>query len=121
MLRAALILALVCGACIGTAHRGATTTAGASSKPAASARGVLVAYLNATYGGFHARGYSLLTRADQSRMSRSAYIEEQRNLSAMRGQDEPPQRRPPPRWRVPLDPGPRPPPTRRHQPLRRHV
>lgn len=92
MRRPLLILALIatlaalagCGP--KPAPRGGRGSSGSSSARASSARGVLVAYLDATFSGHHARGYSLLTRGDQARTSRAAYIEEQRNLAQMRAQ-----------------------------------
>lgn len=67
------------------------TPAATARKPApssASARSVLVAYLDATFAGRHARGWSLLTQADKSRMSQAAYVAEQNDLARARSQME---------------------------------
>lgn len=89
MLRWSLALALVLGvaACSHPRPHG-RTGASASRAETASARRILSAYLDATFRGQHARAYTLLTRADRQRTTRAAYVEEQRNLSAMRTQVE---------------------------------
>jgi hypothetical protein len=68
--------------------RPAATSKAKKPAPAASARSVLAQYLDATFAGRHARGWALLTHADQSRMSRSSYIGEQQDLARARSQME---------------------------------
>jgi len=84
-----LILALVAlvaiGAC-GPQGRSRSSTSGSARTSAPSARSVLAAYLDATFGGHHERAWNLLTRADQQRTARAGYVEEQRNLAATRAQ-----------------------------------
>lgn len=98
MLRRAFALLLVAVLAVACTPKGKHSTHGSSSRPRTSssrpassgpsARSVLTAYLDATFNGRHARGWSLLTRADQARVSRAAYIEEQRDLARMRSQVE---------------------------------
>lgn len=89
-----LLLVAACGPKKGptrTSSARRPAPAATAKKPApssASARSVLVAYLDATFAGRHARGWSLLTQADKSRMSQAAYVAEQNDLARARSQME---------------------------------
>lgn len=93
---AAVVLAAACtpkskGSSRTASSRRPAASAGSSAKkpaPVASARSVLAQYLDATFAGRHARGWALLTHADQARMSRGAYIDEQQDLARARSQME---------------------------------